>query len=97
MATMEALSPVKGYNLAPPGEQDLFASLARLVGPDEAHRAWDNARRQAGLAPGVALSMDQFDNALQQLRQSRGIAAVAGSSILVRLRSYRTLSALTAR
>lgn len=94
---MEALSPVKGYNLAPPSEQDLFASLQRLVGPDDARRAWDDARRQAGTAPGAALSLDQFDSALQRLREGKGIASVAASSILVRLRSYRTLSALTAR
>jgi hypothetical protein len=97
MTDMEVAIPVKGYNLAPPSEQDLFASLTRLVGPDEARRVWDHARQLAGMAPGAALSMDQFDSALQQLRAAKGIASVAGSSILVRLRSYRTLSALSAR
>jgi hypothetical protein len=94
---MEATPTIARYELAPPAEQDLFASLERLVGRDESRRVWDNARRQAGVQPGADLSLDQFDSALQCLRRGKGLASVSASSILVRLRSYRALSTLNAQ
>lgn len=95
---MEALTPVKRYNLAPPTVNDLFVSLDRLVGPEESQRLWVAACRQAGVrSNGPALSIEQFDNALQQLKQAKGLASVAASSMLVRLKSYRTLSIMNSK
>ncbi|MFC0250696.1 hypothetical protein [Massilia consociata] len=94
---MEAPTAVKRYNLSPPGEQDVLASLTRLVGPDESSRLWTSACRQAGARSGAILSLEQFEKVLLQLKQSAGLAAVAASSILVRLKSYRTLSLMNAK
>jgi DNA-binding phage protein len=95
---MEALSPVKRYNLAPPTEQDVIVSLSRLFKPEEVQQLWTAARSQAGLrSKGAPLTMDQLANALQQLKLSKGLAAVAASSLLVRVKSYHTLSHLNSK
>lgn len=87
---MEASTAVKRYNLAPPSEQDLFVSLNRLMKPEESHQLWTAACRYAGARS--PLSIDQFERALVQLKESKGLASIAASSMLVRLKSYRTLS-----
>lgn len=92
---MEASTPVQRYNLAPPTEQDVFASLDRLVGQEESRRLWTAACRQAGVrSNGTPLSIAQLDSALQQLKLTKGLASVAASSMMVRLKSFRTLSIL---
>lgn len=94
---MQASTAVKRYNLSPPGEQDVLVSLTRLVGPDESARLWTSACRQSGVRAGMALSLEQLEKALLQLKLAAGLAAVAASSILVRLKSYRTLSLMNSK
>lgn len=91
---MNALTAVKGHNLAPPTEQDLFASLDRLVGQAESRQLWASACRQAGIPAGVAMPADQLERALQQLKLAKGMASISANSILIRLKSHRTLSHL---
>ena len=90
---MESLSTVKRYKLAPPTEQDLLTSLERLVGQEESRRLWTVACRRAGLH-GSARTLDQLESGLQQLKLAQGLGCVVANSILVRVRSYRTLSIL---
>lgn len=87
---MDASSAVNRYNLAPPSEQDLFASLNRLMKPEQSQELWSTACRQAGARS--PLSVEQFERVLVQLKEARGLASIAASSTLVRLKSYRTLS-----
>ena len=91
---METSTAIQRYNLPPPVEQDLIVSLERLVKADEARRIWAAARGRAGLRPSGTLTMVQFDSALQQLKQEKGVAMIAASSMLIRLKSFRTLSIL---
>lgn len=86
---MEAPAIVKRYNLAPPTENDLFISLNRLMTPDESQQVWSAACRASGFSSPT--SLDQFELALLQLKEVKGIAAIAAISMLVRLKSYRTL------
>lgn len=87
---MEASSAVQRYNLAAPSEQDLFVSLNRLMKAEESQLLWTAACRSAGARS--PLSPEQFERALVQLKEAKGMASIAASSILVRLKSYRTLS-----
>jgi hypothetical protein len=91
---MEASTTIKRYNMAPPNEQDVLTSLARLVGPDVARQLWTAACGQAGIRNGATLSLQQLDGALQQLKQVKGLASVAANSLLVRVKSFRTLSSM---
>lgn len=92
---MEASSAVKSYNLAPPSEQDLFVSLNRLMKPEESQQLWTAACRHTGARP--PLSIEQFERVLVQLKEGKGMASIAASSMLVRLKSYRTLSMMNSK
>jgi hypothetical protein len=94
---MEASQVVSRYNLGPPTEKDLLVSLERLVGPDESRRLWSSACGQAGVRANGTLSIEQLDRALQQLKLVKGLAMVAANSMLVRLKSYRTLSIIQSK
>ncbi|WP_157991664.1 hypothetical protein [Caldimonas tepidiphila] len=94
---METAAVIKNYNLAPPTEKDVFASLDRLVGQEESRRLWTAACRQAGVRSNGALPLEQIESALQQLKQEKGLAMVAANSLLVRVKSYRTLSLLNSK
>lgn len=92
---MEATSPVQRYNLAAPSEQDLFVSLNRLMKAEESQQLWTTACRNAGARS--PLSAEQFERALVQLKEAKGMASIAASSMLVRLKSYRTLSKINSK
>jgi DNA-binding phage protein len=87
---MEASSAVPRYNLAAPSEQDLFVSLNRLMKPEESQKLWTTACRSTGARS--PMSIEQFERTLVQLKEAKGMASIAASSMLVRLKSYRTLS-----
>lgn len=87
---MEAPAVVKRYNLAPPSERDLFVSLNRLMTPEESRQLWSAACHASGVVS--PSSLDEFERALLQLKEAKGIASIAAISMLVRLKSYRTLS-----
>ena len=90
---MEATTTIKRYNLAPPNEQDVLASLDRLVGEEESNRIWAIACRQANARAGSpSMSIDQLEKALVYLKENKGLASISASSMLVRVKSYRTLS-----
>ena len=91
---MEALNPVKSYNLEVPTEKDLLVSLDRLVGAVETRRLWTIARGRAGVPLAGKISAEQFERTLQELKLEKGIAMVSANSMLIRLKSYRTLSIL---
>lgn len=92
---MEASSTVKRYNLAAPNEQDLFVSMNRLMKPEESLQLWTAACRHTGARS--PLSIEQFERALVQLKEGKGMASIAASSMLVRLKSYRTLSIMNSK
>ncbi|GGY90884.1 hypothetical protein ACFFTM_25165 [Pseudoduganella plicata] len=89
---MKTPAVVKRYNLALPSEQDLLLSLDRLMKHDQSRQLWSAACRASGVSP--PLTMDQFERALMQLKDGKGMASIAAVSMLVRLKSYRTLSAM---
>jgi len=92
---MEASSAVNRYKLAPPSEQDLLVALNRLMKPEESQQLWTTACRQAGARS--PLSVDQFERVLMHLKEAKGLASIAASSTLVRLKSYRTLSKMNSK
>lgn len=83
---------VPGYQLAPPTEQDALTFLARAVGADRAAGLWMRTCREAGARAG-ALSLDELERVVQALAAEEGPAGVVGSSLAIRLRSYRLLAA----
>jgi hypothetical protein len=92
---MEALTVIKRYHLAPPSEQDVLVSLNRLMSPAESRQLWSAACRAAGVA--APASLDALELALLRLKDTRGIASIAAVSLLVRLKSYRTLSMMNSQ
>lgn len=87
---MEVSPSVQRYNLEAPTEQDLLVSLNRLMKSEESVKLWSAACRTAGARS--PLSIEHFERALVELKEAKGMASIAASSILVRLKSYRTLS-----
>ncbi|HEU0302595.1 MAG TPA: hypothetical protein VFR37_24255 [Longimicrobium sp.] len=85
-------STIPGYQLAPPTEQDALTFLARALGADRAASLWMRTCRGAGARAG-ALSMDELERVVQALATEEGPAGVVGSSLVIRLRSYRLLAA----
>jgi hypothetical protein len=83
---------VPGYQLAPPTEQDALTFLARALGADRAASLWMRACREAGARAG-ALSRDELERVVQALAKEEGPAGVVGSSLDIRLRTYRLLAA----
>lgn len=92
---METPAIVKRYNLAPPTEHDLFVSLNRLMTPEQSRQMWSAACHASGLSS--PSSLDEFERALLQLKEAKGIAAIAAISMLVRLKSFRTLSMMNSK
>lgn len=92
---METPAVVKRYNFAPPSEQDLLVSLARLTTSEESLQLWSAACRASGVSS--PLSLDEFERALLHLKETKGIASIAAVSMLVRLKSYQTLSRMNSK
>ena len=85
-------STIPGYRLAPPTEQDALTFLARALGADRAASLWMRACREAGVRAG-ALSLGELERVAQALAGEEGPAGVVGSSLVIRVRSYRLLAA----
>ncbi|HEX2078985.1 MAG TPA: hypothetical protein VHG08_14780 [Longimicrobium sp.] len=83
---------VRGYQLSPPTEQDALTFLARALGADRAATLWMRTCRETGVRAG-ALSLDELERVVQALAKEEGPAGVVGSSLAIRLRSYRLLAA----
>ena len=81
---------VPGYALAAPTEQHAITFLARALGPDQAVSLWVRTCRGAGVRSG-RLSLDELERAAKALAALGGVAGVIGSSVMVRLRTYRLL------
>lgn len=81
---------VPGYGLAPPTEQDALGFLARALGPDQAAALWVRTCRDAGVRSS-GMSLDELERAAQALAAQEGVAGVIGSSLVIRLRTYRLL------
>lgn len=81
---------VPGYALAPPTEHDAMEFLARALGPDQAAALWVRTCRGAGV-PSSGMGLDELERAAQALAAQEGVAGVIGSSLLIRLRTYRLL------
>jgi hypothetical protein len=81
---------VPGYALAPPTEQDAMSFLARALGPDKAAAVWVRTCHAAGVRS-VGMGLDELERAAQVLAAQEGVAGVIGSSLVIRLRTYRLL------
>ena len=67
-------------------------SLNALVGPEQAENLWQDACRQAGVSPDESsLQLDQMDQIAQVLIAQGGAIALVGSSLSIRVRTYRML------
>lgn len=85
-------STIQGYKLAAPTEQDALTFLARAIGADEAAGLWLRTCRAAGARAG-AMSMEELERVVQALAKEEGSAGVVGSSLAIRVRTYRLLAA----
>ena len=85
-------STIPGYQLAAPSEQDALTFLARALGADQAASLWMRACREGGGRAG-SLSLDELERVVQALAREEGAAGVVGSSLSIRVRSYRLLAA----
>lgn len=89
MAT-PAQNTIPGYALAPPTEQDAITFLARALGADRAVATWVRTCQEAGVRSG-GLGLDELERAAQALARQEGAPGVIGSSLVIRLRTYRLL------
>jgi hypothetical protein len=85
---------VPGYGLAPPSKDDALAFLARGVGADEAASVWVRACRESGVPVDARdLGPEPMMKVSEWLSRQTGVVGVIGSSLVVRLRTYRLLTA----
>lgn len=87
-------APVAGYGLAAPTRDDALAFLARALGPDRAASTWVRTAAAAGVGNGRReLDPDEMLKVAERLAAEPGVVGVIGSSLVVRLRTYRLLAA----
>jgi hypothetical protein len=87
---------VSSHGLDAPTESDVLASLGRFVGSDKALVAWTEACTASGLSAGSIHLPESLEAPLTQLKARGGYEAVAASSLLVRIRTYKLLSSTPA-
>jgi hypothetical protein len=87
---------IPGYGLAPPTHHDALAFLARAVGADRAASVWLRACADAG-APRTGLGVDEMMRVSERLAEQEGVVGVIGTSLVVRVRTYRLLAGTQAR
>ncbi len=79
--------------LIPPTRDDALAFLARAIGPDRAASTWVRAVAAAGVgSPGGELSVDEMLKVAERLAAEPGVVGVIGTSLVVRLRTYRLMA-----
>lgn len=84
---------ISNYNLSPPSEARAVESLERVLGPQEAERAWRSARQKAGLgAIRAPLTLDQLRRVAVQMAHMGGIAGVLGTALKIRVETYCSLA-----
>ena len=66
-------------------------SLEQLLGPEEASTAWASACRSAGFEPDQSLGLDDLEAVADALMAEDGTVALVGSSLAIRVRTYRML------
>ncbi|HEX8391024.1 MAG TPA: hypothetical protein VF665_01605 [Longimicrobium sp.] len=91
---MTTQTAIPGYGLAPPSKDDALAFLARGVGADQAAALWVRACRESGAsATARDLGPETLMKVAEWLARQSGIVGVIGTSLSVRLRTYRLLTA----
>lgn len=79
--------------LIPPTRDDALAFLARAIGPDRAASTWVRAVAAAGVGlAGGDLSVDEMLKVAERLAAEPGVVGVIGTSLVVRLRTYRLMA-----
>ena len=83
----------------PPTRDDALAFLARAIGPDRAASTWVRAVAAVGVgSAGGELTVDEMLKVAERLAAEPGVVGVIGTSLAVRLRTYRLMaSAQSAR
>jgi energy-converting hydrogenase Eha subunit B len=82
-----------GGALIPPTRDDALAFLARAIGPDRAASTWVRAVAAAGVgSQGGELSVDEMLKVAERLAAEPGVVGVIGTSLVVRLRTYRLMA-----
>jgi len=91
---METRSAGSGYGLAPPTKDDALAFLARGVGADAAASVWVKTCARAGVsATARDLTPEMMMKVCERLAEQSGVVGVIGASLLVRLRTWRLVTA----
>jgi hypothetical protein len=82
------------HGLVPPTRDDALAFLARAIGPDRAASTWVRAVAAAGVGTrGRELDVDEMLTVAERLAAEPGVVGVIGTSLVVRLRTYRLMAA----
>ena len=83
-----------GYGLVPPTRDDALAFLARAIGPDRAASTWVRAAAAAGVSTARReLDTGELLKVAECLAAEPGAVGAIGNSLVVRLRTFRLLSA----
>ncbi len=84
---------VPGYGLEAVTRGSFLAALSRVLGTDEAKAKWIEACQVASLSPGLEdPGPEDLERVAKALVELGGLPSVVGSSMYVRLVTYRTLS-----
>ena len=94
--TTPTSAPIPGYGLAPPTAHDALAFLARGVVRAHGADEWLRACRRAG-TPSADLSVDEMMRVSERLAEQTGVVGIIGTSLMVRVRTYRLLAGSAAR
>lgn len=84
---------IDGYDYPPPNRSDFKSALTRVLGEEEAERAWIHACDVASISPTLGGPLpDDLTAVAHALRKMGGLHSVVGNSMYVRLLTYQTLA-----
>lgn len=84
---------IAGYDMAPVTKETFLASLSRVLGADDASTRWAQACKMVSVNEDLdEIAADDLLSIAKAFVEMGGLTSVVGSSMYVRLVTYRTLS-----
>lgn len=84
---------IEGYDLTAVTRDSFLASVSRVLGPDVAQAKWSEACAAVALRPDLPdYAPEDLERVAKAFVEMGGLASVVGSSMYVRIVTYRTLS-----
>lgn len=85
-------TPLPCYGLKAPSDECVIAAIARIKDEAFARKFFAQARQACGLEHVPALNLEQMEMVAVWITQQKGLISIPGHSLLVRIRTYKSLS-----